>query len=221
MRTIALRWQHAQSRVPKQSRHFFAAASPVRRRVDAAPAEAPERALLSLLFTDIVGSTALAERAGDARWSVLLVEHQSIVRRLLARYGGTEIDAVGDGFFCTFTSPTRAVCCAQAIEAAVRAIGIEIRAGVHAGECERHRGRVRGIAVHVGARIAATAAPGQVRVSATVRELAAGSHLVFLDGALCSLPGVSQPYMLYRVAGVSEVAAAHPTTATLATADGR
>lgn len=180
------------------------------RRITRVAVQAPERALLSLLFTDIVGSTELAERSGDALWGALLARHHSIVRRQLARHGGTEVDNAGDGFFCTFNSPTRAVRCAQAIQAAVQAIGLEIRAGVHAGECERHQGRVRGIAVHVGARIAAAAAPGEVRVSATVRELAAGSDLVFADEAWCSLPGLSKPCLLYRVAGASEDPSAAP-----------
>jgi class 3 adenylate cyclase len=174
----------------------------------------PERALLSFLFTDIVGSTALAERCGDARWSALLARHHAIVRRQIACHGGTEVDDAGDGFFCTFASPTRAVRCAQAIRAAVQAIGIEIRAGVHAGECERCQGRVRGIAVHIGARIAAAAAPGEVRVSATVRDLVAGSDLAFADEALYSLPGLSKPCLLFRVAAAPDGALATPGVTT-------
>jgi len=159
----------------------------------------PGRALLTLLFTDIVGSTAHAAELGDQRWQGLLERHHALVRRQLERFGGREVDTAGDGFFAVFDGPARAVRCGQAICAAVRAVGVEIRAGLHTGECELAGTQVRGIAVHIGARIAAAAGPGEVLVSSTVKDLVAGSGLRFSDRGERSLHGVADPWRLFAV----------------------
>jgi pimeloyl-ACP methyl ester carboxylesterase/class 3 adenylate cyclase len=159
----------------------------------------PGRALLTMLFTDIVRSTEHAERLGDKGWRELLDRHHALVRRQLVRFGGREVDTAGDGFFATFDGPARAVRCGQTIRDAVRALGIEIRAGVHTGECELVAGQVRGIAVHFGARVAAAAEPGEVLVSSTVKDLVVGSGLRFSDRGLCSLKGLQGEWHLYSV----------------------
>ena len=158
-----------------------------------------DRTLATVLFTDIVGSTAKASALGDRGWGELLDAHHGQVRGLLARYRGREIDTAGDGFFATFDGPARAVRCAQAISAAVRDLGIDIRAGVHTGEIEVRDNEVRGIAVHVGARVAALAGPGEILASSTVRDLVAGSGLVFEDAGEHELKGVPDRWHLYRV----------------------
>ena len=158
-----------------------------------------DRALVTLMFTDIVESTACAERLGDAGWRLLLARHHAIVRRHLAAFRGTEVDAAGDGFFATFDAPARAVRCAQAIRADVRALGLEIRAGIHTGECEMAGRKVAGLAVHVAARVAETAAAGEILVSSTVKELAAGSNLAFGGGDWHSFKGVSDAWRLFSV----------------------
>ena len=153
----------------------------------------PDRVLATVVFTDIVGSTRRAAELGDRRWRALLSEHNAIVRSALARFGGREVQAMGDGFLATFDGPARAVLCARASAEDVRsALGIEIRSGVHTGEVEldREERGVRGIAVHVAARIAALAGAGEVLVSGTVRDLAAGSGIKFRGCGARALKGV-------------------------------
>jgi class 3 adenylate cyclase len=157
-----------------------------------------ERALATVLFTDIVGSTASTVSAGDAAWRGLVERHHAIVRSLISRYRGTEVDTAGDGFFATFEGPARAIRCAQAITSGVRPLGIEVRAGVHTGECETIGGKVGGIAVDIGARIASLAGPSEVLASQTVRDLTAGSGIVFEDAGNHELKGVPDPWHLYR-----------------------
>src|SRR5262249_2835874 len=150
----------------------------------------PESVLATLLFTDIVGSTEKAASVGDRAWRELLERHHLLVRRELARFRGEERDTAGDGFFATFDGPARAVRCAQAIVESVRSLGLEIRAGVHTGECELHDEKLAGLAVSIGARVAATAAPGEVFVSQTVKDLVAGTGLEFEDRGERDLKGV-------------------------------
>jgi len=160
-----------------------------------------DRVLATVMFTDIVGSTKTAARLGDAAWGSLLQRHDATVRALLGRYVGREIDTAGDGFFATFDGPARAVQCARAAIEAVRPLGLEIRAGVHTGEVELAGDAVRGIAVHIGARVGALAGPSQVLVSQTVKDLTAGSGLVFEDAGEHELTGVPDRWRLYRVVG--------------------
>jgi pimeloyl-ACP methyl ester carboxylesterase len=161
----------------------------------------PDRVLATVLFTDIAGSTVRAAELGDQRWSELLEAHHGRVRALISRYGGREVDTAGDGFLATFDGPTRAIRCAEEITAAVQTIGLEVRAGVHTGEIVLAGDDVRGIAVHVGARIAAMARAGEVLVSRTVRDLVAGSGLRFDDRGLHCLKGVPDEWQLLAVAG--------------------
>jgi class 3 adenylate cyclase len=158
-----------------------------------------DRRLATVLFTDIVGSTQRATMMGDARWTELLGEHHRRAREELDRFEGIEIDTAGDGFLATFDGPARAVRCARAIGERVRDLGIEIRAGCHTGEVEMVEKDVRGIAVHIGARIAALAGPSEVFVSSTVKDLTAGSGLVFEDQGEHQLKGVPGEWRLYRV----------------------
>ncbi len=160
---------------------------------------APDRVLLTVLFTDIVGSTRLASELGDQRWRDLLATHYALVRRELARFKGREVKTVGDGFLATFDGPARAIRCASAIRDGVRTLGIEIRAGLHTGECELMGDDVGGIAVHIGARVAADAGPGEVLVSSTVRDLVAGSGLRFTDRGVHNLHGVPGEWRLFAV----------------------
>ena len=157
------------------------------------------RVLATLLFTDIVGSTETAARLGDAAWRTLLGRHNAMVRRELARFGGQELDTAGDGFFASFDGPARAVQAATAIRDTVRELGIQIRAGVHTGECEIHDGKLTGIAVSVGARIAALAGSGEVLVSSTVKDLVAGSGMAFEDRGIRELKGVPDAWRLFAV----------------------
>jgi class 3 adenylate cyclase len=157
----------------------------------------PDRVLATILFTDIAGSTELATRLGDAGWRNLLERHHTTVRRELGRYGGRELDTAGDGFFATFDGPARAVQAAIAIGDALQALGIQIRAGVHTGECEVSDGKIVGIAVSIGARISSLAAPGEVLVSSTVKDLVAGSGLPFDDRGVHQLKGVQDTWHLY------------------------
>lgn len=159
----------------------------------------PSRTLATILFTDIVGSTEQAAQVGDAAWRDLLARHHAIVRRELARYQGAELDTAGDGFFATFDGPARAVLAAGAIRDAVRQLDIEIRAGVHTGECELHDGKVVGIAVSIGARIASLAGAGEVLVSSTVRDLVAGSDLRFEERGAHELKGVPERWSIFAV----------------------
>jgi class 3 adenylate cyclase len=162
----------------------------------------PDRVLATVLFTDIVGSTERATQLGDRRWRELLDAHHSAVRRQLERFRGREIDTAGDGFLASFDGPARAIRCAEASIEAVRGLGLDIRAGVHTGECEVSGSKLAGIAVHIGARVAGQAAPGEVLVSSTVRDLVAGSGLEFEDRGQASLKGVPGEWRLYRVNAV-------------------
>jgi class 3 adenylate cyclase len=162
------------------------------------PAE-PDRVLATLLFTDIVGSTERAAELGDARWRELLQQHHTLVRRELVRFRGRELDTAGDGFFASFDGPARAVRCACAITEGVRDLGLDVRAGLHTGECELIDGKVGGVAVHVGARVAATADPGEVRVSRTVKDLVAGSGLDFDERGNHELKGIPGEWELFAV----------------------
>jgi class 3 adenylate cyclase/pimeloyl-ACP methyl ester carboxylesterase len=158
-----------------------------------------DRVLATILFTDIVGSTAKAVELGDARWRELLQDHHATVRRLLLRYRGTELDTAGDGFFAAFDGPARGIRCARAITESVRDLGIEVRAGLHTGECEVADGKVAGIAVHTGARVASLAQPKEVLVSSTVRDLVAGSKILFEDRGSHELKGIPGEWRLYAV----------------------
>jgi pimeloyl-ACP methyl ester carboxylesterase len=160
----------------------------------------PDRVLATVLFTDIVASTETAARLGDRRWRELLENHRAIVRRELARFRGREIDTAGDGFLATFDGPARAVRCAAAVVDGVRPLGIEVRAGVHAGELEIMGDNVGGISVHIGARVAALAGPGEILVSSTVKDLVAGSGLVFRERGAERLKGVPGEWALFAVA---------------------
>jgi class 3 adenylate cyclase len=164
-----------------------------------APPE-PDRVLATVLFTDIVGSTARAAELGDSAWRELLGRHHALVRGELARFRGEEFDTAGDGFFAAFDGPRRGIECACAIRESVRSLGLEIRAGLHTGECERLDGKLGGIAVPTGARIAALAEPGEVLVSSTVKDLVAGSGLAFEDRGAHELKGVPGEWRLYAVA---------------------
>ena len=159
----------------------------------------PDRALATVLFTDLVGSTAQAAELGDRRWRDLLEQHHAAVRRELARFEGREIDTAGDGFFATFDGPARAIRCARAIVDAVRPLGLDVRAGLHTGEVELADGKVAGIAVNIGARVAGEADAGDVLVSGTVKDLVAGSGLEFADRGIATLKGVPGEFRLFAV----------------------
>lgn len=159
----------------------------------------PERVLATVLFTDIVGSTDRAAQLGDRGWRDVLERHHAIVRRRLAEFRGDELDTAGDGFLAAFDGPGRAIECALAVTHEMPELGLQIRAGIHTGECERLDGKLAGIAVAVGARIASTAQPGEVLVSGTVQDLVAGSHLSFEDRGLHELKGVPGAWRLAAV----------------------
>jgi class 3 adenylate cyclase len=161
------------------------------------PAESAERVLATVMFIDIVGSTDRAVQMGDAAWSDLLRAYYGIVRRTLAKYRGREANVAGDGFLATFDGPARAVRCALELTQAVRALSVEVRAGVHIGECEMIGDDVGGVAVHTGARIMAEAAPGEVLASGTIRDLVAGSGLRFVDRGARVLKGVPGEWRLF------------------------
>jgi pimeloyl-ACP methyl ester carboxylesterase/class 3 adenylate cyclase len=160
----------------------------------------PDRMLATVLFTDLVDATGKARELGDRRWLDTLERHHSTVRRQLARFRGREIDTAGDGFFAVFDGPARAIRCASAIVDRVRELGIEVRAGLHTGECEVADGKVAGIAVHTGARVAAKAQGGEVVVSSTVKDLVAGSGIEFEDRGSHNLQGIPGEWQLFRVA---------------------
>jgi len=184
--------------------HWYGRADGILRETDAFLADVREeqtqldRVLATVLFTDIVGSTERAAEAGDHGWRQVVERHSAVARAMLARYRGTEVDTAGDGFFATFDGPARAVRCAEAIVEAVKPLGIEVRAGCHTGELETIDGKAGGIAVNIGARIGAQAGPSEVLVSSTVRDLVAGSGLVFEDRGH-ELKGVPDRWRLYRV----------------------
>jgi len=161
------------------------------------PIPEPDRVLATVLFTDVVGSTQRAAELGDKRWRDLLGAHDTAVRRELKRFRGHEVDTAGDGFFATFDGPARAVRCAISIGKAVRPLEMEIRTGIHTGECELDGPKIRGIAVHTGARIASLAGPGEVLVSQTVKDLVSGSGLAFEDRGVHELKGVPGEWRVY------------------------
>ncbi len=158
-----------------------------------------KRILATLLFADIVGSTDHANRLGDVRWRELLGDHRAAVRREIVRCEGIEIDTAGDGFFVRFESPARAIECARAIGTVVKRLGIEVRAGIHTGECELQGRELSGIAVHIAARVQGVAAPGEILVSGTVRDVAAGSGLRFEDRGEHTLKGLPDTWRLYAL----------------------
>jgi class 3 adenylate cyclase len=158
-----------------------------------------ERVLATVLFTDIVESTDRAAALGDQGWGEVLERHHGLVRAMLARYRGQEIDTAGDGFFATFDGPARAAKCARAIIEGVKPLGIEIRAGVHTGEVETIAGKIGGMGVVIGSRIGARAQGSEVLASQTVKDLTAGSGLVFEDVGEHELKGVPDRWHLYRV----------------------
>jgi pimeloyl-ACP methyl ester carboxylesterase len=160
----------------------------------------PDRVLTTILFTDIVDSTAKAIELGDRGWRELLERHHIVVRRELLRHRGREIDTAGDGFVAAFDGPARAIRCASAVVDEVRSFGLEVRAGLHTGECELADGKPAGIAVHTGARVAAHAAPGEVLVSSTVKDLVAGSGIAFEERGAHELKGIPGEWRLYAVA---------------------
>jgi class 3 adenylate cyclase len=161
-----------------------------------APRE-PDRPLMTVLFTDVVGSTARASDLGDRRWRDLLEEHDRVVRRELARERGREVKTVGDGFLATFDGPARGIRCARSVREAVRELGIEVRAGLHTGEVEIIGDDVGGLAVHIAARVMSAAGPGEVVVSSTVKDLVVGSGLEFEERGAHELKGVPGEWRLF------------------------
>ena len=164
----------------------------------------PDRVLATILFTDIAGSTAIAARIGDRDWRDLLQRHNALVRRQLERFRGHELDTAGDGFLASFDGPARAIRCARAIAESVTAIGLTVKAGVHTGECELAERKLAGIAVHIAARIAELAQPGEVLVSSTVKDLVAGSRIEFTDRGRRALKGVPGEWRLFALSSVGD-----------------
>jgi class 3 adenylate cyclase len=156
-----------------------------------------ERVLTTIVFTDIVGSTQRAAALGDDHWRDLLDSHDNLVRRELRRFGGREVNTAGDGFVATFSSPSVALDCAEQVVDAVRTLGLEVRVGIHAGEVEVRGQDIAGMAVHIGARVAALAGPSEVLVSSTVREIVTGSHRTFIDRGEHELKGVPGHWCVY------------------------
>jgi class 3 adenylate cyclase len=161
---------------------------------------ADDRVLATVLFTDIVDSTRRAAEIGDRDWHALLDAHDAVVRAQLTRFRGREVNTSGDGFLATFDGPQRAIRCAMSIRDGVRALGIEVRAGLHTGECEVRGDDIGGIGVHVGARVSALAGPNDVLVSSTLRDLVIGSGLEFDDRGAHELKGVPGEWRLFAVA---------------------
>jgi class 3 adenylate cyclase len=157
-----------------------------------------DRILTTLLLTDIVGSTERAASMGDQAWRLLLDAHDRTVRDHLRRFRGKEINTTGDGFLVSFDGPARAIRCALAMAEAIRALGIDLHLGLHTGECEVRGDDLGGLAVHIAARVSALAAPGEVLVSSTVKDLVAGSRIDFLDRGQHQLKGVPGTWRLYR-----------------------
>ena len=165
------------------------------------PAPEVDRVLATVMFTDVVGSTELAARMGDRRWKEALALHDTVIRSALERFRGREVKSTGDGVLATFDGPGRAIRCALSIRDALHPAGIEIRAGLHTGEIELRGDDVGGIAVHIGARVAAAAGAGEVVVSSTVKDLVAGSGIDFEDRGEHELKGVPGPWKIYEAAG--------------------
>ena len=166
----------------------------------------PESVLATVMFTDLVASTERTAELGDRAWRDLLVQHHALVRRELGRFRGEERDTAGDGFFATFDGPARAIRAGQAIIEGLAGLGLEARIGVHVGECELHEGKLSGIAVNIGARIAAAANEGEVLVSRTVRDLVAGSGLGFEDRGERPLKGIPGTWQLYAASDEASAA---------------
>jgi len=162
----------------------------------------PNRVLATVLFTDLVDSTAIATKLGDRRWRDLLARHQQDVRRQLDRFGGREIDTAGDGFFATFDGPAKAIRCARAIIDAAESAELQVRAGLHIGEVETLGDKVAGVAVHIGARVMGRAGAGEIMVSSTVKDIVAGSGINFADRGVAELKGVPGEWRLFLVTGV-------------------
>jgi class 3 adenylate cyclase len=159
----------------------------------------PDSILTTVMFTDLVGSTQRASALGDRAWRELLGEHHAIVRREIARFRGEERDTAGDGFFATFDGPARAMRAGEAILERVEAAGLEMRIGIHVGECELHDGKPTGIAVNIAARVAAEARAGEILVTSTAHDLVSGAGLSFSQRGECELKGVSQPWHLFSL----------------------
>ena len=165
----------------------------------ARPAPEPDRVLATVLFTDIVGSTSLVAELGDERWRALLAEHDRLVRRQVERFGGRPVKSTGDGLLATFDGPARAVRCALAIREDVHGVGLTVRAGLHTGEIELLSDDIAGLAVHIGARIAAIADANEILVSSTVKDLVVGSGLIFEDRGVHVLKGVPGEWRTFAV----------------------
>jgi class 3 adenylate cyclase len=161
----------------------------------------PDRVLATVMFTDIVNSTDRAAKAGDREWNTLVASHDVLVRKQIEVYSGRPIKTMGDGFLATFDGPARGIRCASAIARDVRRLGIEIRAGLHTGECEARAGDLAGMAVNIGARVASKAGPGEVLVSGTVKDLVVGSGIDFADRGTHELKGVPGEWRLFAVGG--------------------
>jgi class 3 adenylate cyclase len=185
-------WSGDQDALLREIEHFVTGSRPALRH---------DRVLATVLFTDIVGSTDRAAEIGDARWRELLAEHDQLVRRTLDRFEGREVKTTGDGFLATFDGPARAIRCAQAIHESLRAIGVDMRAGLHTGEIDLVEGDVGGIAVHLGARVMAEAGAGETVVSSTVKDLVVGSEIAFQDRGEHRLKGVPGTWRLFAVSG--------------------
>ncbi|HEU5481461.1 MAG TPA: hotdog fold thioesterase, partial [Candidatus Tumulicola sp.] len=155
------------------------------------------RVLTSLLFVDLVDSTQRAAQIGDARWRTVLADYHALVREQIRRFRGREIDTAGDGFFIAFDSAARAIQCAAAVRDGVRRLDLDVRCGIHAGECEESAGKLVGIAVHIGARVGAAAQPGEILVSSTVRDIVVGSGIAFEDRGEHALKGIAGSWQLY------------------------
>jgi class 3 adenylate cyclase len=186
----SLLWSGDQDALLREIEHFVTGSRPAPRH---------DRVLATVLFTDIVGSTDRAAEIGDARWRELLAEHDQLVRRALDRFEGREVKTTGDGFLATFDGPARAIRCAQAIHESLRAIGVDVRAGLHTGEIDLVDGDVGGIAVHLGARVMAEAGAGETVVSSTVKDLVVGSEIAFEDRGEHQLKGVPGTWRLFAV----------------------
>jgi class 3 adenylate cyclase len=186
----SLLWSGDQDALLREIEHFVTGSRPAPRH---------DRVLATVLFTDIVGSTDRAAEIGDVRWRELLAEHDQLVRRALDRFEGREVKTTGDGFLATFDGPARAIRCAEAIHEFLRAIDVDVRAGLHTGEIDSVDRDVGGIAVHLGARVMAEADAGETVVSSTVKDLVVGSEIAFEDRGEHHLKGVPGTWRLFAV----------------------